>query len=295
MILGKQSIQDALSSRNVKVLRSDGNGKTEELTFENFNNKASGTHKIALHVGFLVKTLSHRKFDTKILYKSLDGIVDLRKTQDNKYTLQPHESVVIYTREYVALKQGFFGILLPKVNLFRNGLTTTMSYIDPGWKGILELVVSNNSEDTIEIQSDQPISNLILLEIEKGGDYKNVNSHFDCDWNSPNIRTWQPWPERKASSGIGITKIIDNVKRFNLASWIVFIPLITILLVKAAAMAVKFKIPLPSESIASSIFGRIQISFESGVLALLFRSHFVDAVVFWLAVFAYYKYGPITI
>ncbi|MDZ4251234.1 MAG: hypothetical protein U1A72_01500 [Sulfuritalea sp.] len=281
MILGENLIQEAISSGKVIISRSDGNGGSERLMLDDFSKRASGTHKISLHIGFLVKTLSHRKLDPDGIYNNMDGIVDLRKLPDNKYRLQPHESVVIFTREYVVLKDGYFGMMFPKVNLFSKGISTPMSYVDPGWKGVLELVVSNHSEDVLDLQLDQPISNLVLAQVSGSGEYKNVNQHYDYDWNSANQNARPPWTERKASSSIGVTRLVENVKRFNLTSWIVFVPVLIILSGALVSLALKFKVPLPSKHITSSLYSRLHQSFESGLLALVFRSHLVDAIAFW--------------
>lgn len=294
MILGENLIQDAITSGKVTVFRSDGEGAKERLTFDNFSEKASGTHKIPLHVGFLVKTLSHRKLDYETLYDNLDGIADLRKMPDNKYTLQPHESVITFTRECVVLKEGFFGLMFPKVNLFSMGISTPMSYIDPGWKGVLELIVTNHSEDPVALHLDQPISNLVLAQVNGSGEYKNVNLHYDFDWNSPNRRTRPPWSERKPSSSIGVTRLVENVKRFNITSWLIFIPVLVILFGYLATLALKFKLPSPPKSFTYALYDRLRRSFESGLLALAFRSHLIDAVAFWLAaVIVYLHIAPV--
>lgn len=218
MVLNNAGIIDALNQGEIEIIKYTWDNTNVTLSKYDPLELKEG-HKIRLHVGFLVRTLSDKRWlNPKVLYNKRDGIVDLRKLEERKYALQPKESIILFTNESIRLGPNYFGLLLSRVSLEETGLIVSPSYIDPNWNGVLQLVVTNNSETPKLIQEYCEISNLILFKMEQRADVtiQKRNDHYGVTWEMISSNPIFPkWQDRKRSVRLKIRHMIRTY-------WIVF-------------------------------------------------------------------------
>lgn len=218
MILNNEGIIEALAREDIEITDYMWNDTT--VISQKFNPASlKGGHKIRLHVGFLVRTLSDKRWlNPKVLYNKRDGIVDLRKLEEHKYVLQPKESVLLFTSEYVKTGSDYFGLILSRVSLEETGLLISYSYIDPNWDGVLQLVVTNTSEAPKLMQEHCEIANLILFKMDRSAARvaQNHNGHYGVSWDLIcNNAIYPRWQDRKRPLS---TRIWHAVRTY----WIAF-------------------------------------------------------------------------
>ena len=218
MVLNNESIIEALDCGNIEITDYIWNNTT--VVSQKFDPASlNGGHKIRLHVGFLVRTLSDTRWiSPKVLYNKRDGIVDLRKLEEHKYVLQPKESVIIFTSEYVKTGSDYFGLILSRVSLEETGLLISYSYIDPNWDGILQLVVTNTSETPKLMQEHCEIANLILFRMDRPAErvVQKHNGHYGVSWDLIyNNAIYPKWQDRKRTF---VTKVWHSVRTY----WVAF-------------------------------------------------------------------------
>lgn len=86
MVLNNKGLIDAINKGNLEITEYSWDGRAEPKKFDTSDLKCG--HKIRLHVGFLVRTLSDKRWlNPKVLYNKRDSIVDLRKLEERKYAL----------------------------------------------------------------------------------------------------------------------------------------------------------------------------------------------------------------
>ena len=209
MVLSNSSLKEALEKQEVKILKCTWENKkineTPSKPIPEFfrYDELKGGHKIRLHVGFLARTLSKKKWiHPKFLYNYRDGIIDLRCLNERKYKLLPGESVIIYTNEAVTLGSNYFGVIFSRVSLEEMGLVVSQSYIDPNWTGVLQLIVTNNSESELLLQEHCEIANLVIfkMDIKEDDSVNNRNNHYGVTWETISENPLLPkWNDRKRS------------------------------------------------------------------------------------------------
>ena len=230
MVANNTELKKALEEGKLEITKYEWDGTLKKQLFD--ASDLEGSHKIRLHVGFLLRTLSHKHWiNPKWLYSNRDGIIDLRKISDRTYILNPGESVIMYTNEVVKLSAEYFGVLLSKVRHEENGLLVSQSYIDPNWKGVLQLIVTNNSEYPQELREHCEIANLVLMSINNqiNQQAQTRNDHYALNWEKIFDNPIYPkWKDRKRSfirkgwhavhtywylfTTLGIVGIIANIK-----------------------------------------------------------------------------------
>lgn len=209
MILSNSSLKEALEKHDITILQYTWeNKKINETPSKPIPKpfqyeELKGGHKIRLHIGFLARTLSKKKWiHPKLLYNGRDGIIDLRCLNERKYKLLPGESVIIYTNESVTLGANYFGVIFSRVSLEEMGLVVSPSYIDPNWTGVLQLIVTNNSENTLLLQEHCEIANLVIfkMDIKENDSINNRNNHYGVTWETISENPVFPkWNDRKRS------------------------------------------------------------------------------------------------
>lgn len=198
MVLNGEDIKKAIAAKEISILRYTW-GTDMPVPQKLEANELSNSHKLTLHVGYLLRTLSDNKWlDKDWLFNQKDGIVDLEKLEKHQYKLSPGESVLIFTNEYMEFKENYFGLVLPKVSGEENGVTVSTTYVDPQWKGFLQLVVTNLSERSHLLQENSEIANLVIYQMSGPAAEANVerNAHYGIPWEkiygNPDLRFWDP-------------------------------------------------------------------------------------------------------
>lgn len=92
------------------------------------------------------------------------------------YPMAPGETVILLTKEYVALPPCYSATIWPRFNLVREGIFQSMVKIDPTWYGHLGVAASNLSPRTVPLKEDMAFGTLVLYELS----------------SDTNIDLWQP-------------------------------------------------------------------------------------------------------
>lgn len=197
--LNVKEIKKEIQNNNLKITEYIWN---QNLMTERPEDLPEDNDAIKLHLGFLIKTLSSTKWiNPKTLYNGRDGIVDLRKTNEGKYKLDPHETVIVYTNESVILKNGISMIIS---GIYENaGLEV---YRSETWirenEGILQLSIKNNTDEPKLLWEHCEIGNVrFIKEDEENGMLEQRKGEI-VNWKIIDENLELPrWEERKRGLG----------------------------------------------------------------------------------------------
>ena len=217
MVADNNMIKEALNKGEIEVKVYDWSESEKKFSKKNLSQENAGdSHKIFLTVGFLLKTLSRKKWiNPEHLFNGQDGIVDLRKMKDQTYMLHPGESVIFYTKEYIHLGKNFFGLVYPMIRLGSksqySGLVLSPSYIDPDWKGIIQLQVTNETEHKKSIKIGHLHATLVLLTTKQEIPYTDQqnSTHYKLQWEHIDNQSETQWTARERSI---VTKVKHKVR-----------------------------------------------------------------------------------
>lgn len=99
-------------------------------------------------------------------------------TDEQPYGMEPGETVVVITKEYIALPPCYSATVWPRFKMVRSGIFQSMVKIDPTWYGKLAVAMSNLSPATQVIERDKPFGTLVLYELSVPADvdlWKHIN------------------------------------------------------------------------------------------------------------------------
>jgi len=86
-----------------------------------------------------------------------------------KLRIEPFESVLVISMEYIALPKDMMAIILPRARVIQRGLLIHTTRVHPTWHGKLAFVIINLSRRPIEIETGAQIASMVVLKAEKGG------------------------------------------------------------------------------------------------------------------------------
>lgn len=142
--------------------------------------------RITLTLGPLIKPLgqSHR-IPRRERFGGRRDIMDLRQSLRG-YVLLPGQSAVVFANEHVKLGGEYVALILGRVSSYSSGLTTTTSYVDSMWDGLVELHLTNTSKRPVRLQLGAEIGRLFLFESLGGSlDGASVSKqglHYGFTW-----------------------------------------------------------------------------------------------------------------
>ena len=84
------------------------------------------------------------------------------------FTLAAGSAVIIETEEEFHFPQTRFGYVVPKVGLLQQGISNTMSKVDPGYRGRLLITIFNLGKKDIPIRRSQRICALVVHDVGEG-------------------------------------------------------------------------------------------------------------------------------
>jgi deoxycytidine triphosphate deaminase len=103
-----------------------------------------------------------------------DEIFSVRKQDRMRkrlpYSIMPGETVIILTREFIALPACYSATVWPRFILVREGIFQSMVKIDPTWYGKLGVAMTNLSSRTIELFEGMTFGTLLLYELSSDTD-----------------------------------------------------------------------------------------------------------------------------
>lgn len=109
--------------------------------------------KIALDDGATMPTRAHE----------YDAGLDLYAAE--RVRIWPHSWQAVETGVHVAIPQGFVGLLTSKSGLMRHKGMTCRGTIDSGYTGTIQAIMFNHSDNHIEIQKGEKVTQLVILPI----------------------------------------------------------------------------------------------------------------------------------
>jgi deoxycytidine triphosphate deaminase len=88
--------------------------------------------------------------------------------EGGKLSLLPGGAILIETEEEVWLPHGMLGYIVPKVGLLQDGVSNTLSKIDPGYHDHLVVTVFNLGKKKIPLRQGQPFCALVVHSVGDG-------------------------------------------------------------------------------------------------------------------------------
>jgi deoxycytidine triphosphate deaminase len=158
----------------------DSEASLDNAEAQKFFEKCIGENRIKLTVGPLVKSIYKKNVDDTSKYYNFE-VHDLRKTS---YTMDPLETIIVYTNEWIHLKEKHAGIIIQRVAHYFKGLNIAPSYIASGWQGILLAQITNNSIFPLKISMGDDIARLFIFETTgTSEEIPNSSIHFGNKWH----------------------------------------------------------------------------------------------------------------
>lgn len=125
-----------------------------------FDFKKLTTFSYDLSIGnevFSCRTNSHSSFK-------------LPSAEREAYLMQPGETVIVRTTEYIALPPCYSATVWPRFNFVREGIFQSMVKIDPTWYGQLGIALTNQSPTEYPIWKGREFATLILYKLTRDTD-----------------------------------------------------------------------------------------------------------------------------
>ncbi len=99
-------------------------------------------------------------------YISLRNPDEIREIKD-KILIEPGETVLILTREFIALPKNIFGFIVPRARLIFEGIVINATKIDPTWYGKLLVAVTNITKYPLILYKGKPFCSVYFEECEE--------------------------------------------------------------------------------------------------------------------------------
>jgi len=100
-----------------------------------------------------------------------DEVYSIRKgikvdvTKEKEVLIEPGETVLVLTAEYVALPRIIFGTIDMRARVVFEGIIASSTKVDPTWYGKLTIGVTNHSKDAIKFRHGESFCSLVLFEL----------------------------------------------------------------------------------------------------------------------------------
>lgn len=86
------------------------------------------------------------------------------------YCVEPGETVILLTKEFIALPPCYSATVWPRFKLVREGVFQSMVKIDPTWYGKLGVAMANFSPRTIPLEEGMAFGTLVIYELSSNTD-----------------------------------------------------------------------------------------------------------------------------
>lgn len=163
--------------------------------------------RLKLTMGPIVKVMSKKKVSSKYRFKTYGDCHDLTKS-NNKYVINPGESIIILTNEKIKLKGKYACLVVPRTSMSDVGIVVTTAYVDPYYQGLMRLHLSNLSDKFYELTTLEAIAQCFFFELSEP-----VSEMYQEQFSSKSVfygQTWKgifnsdrnPFPTKKGSASI---------------------------------------------------------------------------------------------
>lgn len=170
--------------------------------------------RLKITLGPIVKVLRNKPIPKKNRFKNNKYCYDLR-TSDNKYLINPGESLIVLTNECIRLSGKYACIVVPRISLSDVGIVVSTAYVDPYYNGVMRLHITNLSDKYYELSILESIAQCFFFELPSPVDqtYKDQFStksvFFGHTWKGILESDMNPFPIKKAPAEIDG---LENVK-----------------------------------------------------------------------------------
>jgi len=175
--------------------------------------------RLKLTMGPIIKILNRKRINPKYRFKSLSDCFDLRKS-DNKYIINPGESITVLTNEKIKLNGKYACIVIPRISLSDVGIVVTTAYVDPFYQGVMRLHLSNLSDKTYELSSLEAIAQCFFFELSDSvseiykDEFSMKSVFFGQTWKGILSSDRNPFPIKKQS--VIIDRFLNLKNQMNL-------------------------------------------------------------------------------
>lgn len=225
-MLSQEKIIEAINSNEIEISISFCYDKGKFVFCENEQKLLESplkdnlySDRLKLTMGPIIKVLNRKKIKSKYRFKSLPDCFDLRKS-DNKYVINPGESITVLTNEKIKLNGKYACIVIPRISLSDVGIVVTTAYVDPYYQGVMRLHLSNLSDQTYELSSLEAIAQCFFFELSD-----NVSEVYKDEFSTKSVffgQTWKgilesdrdPFPIKKQS--VIVDKFLNLKKQMDL-------------------------------------------------------------------------------
>lgn len=166
-----------------RVITRDKDKKYAELKDLFENRQWNKLKKIGKETGFIIDpydelNLTPYSYDLSIGDEVFSCRTESRSSfaigdEDDKehwHWMQPGETVIVRTKEYIALPQCYSATAWPRFNFVREGIFQSMVKTDPTWYGQLGVALTNVSPTEYPIWKEKRFATLILYELSSPTD-----------------------------------------------------------------------------------------------------------------------------
>lgn len=81
------------------------------------------------------------------------------------FKLKPLETKTIGLKIAVAIPEGFAGMIIPRSSVAKKGLIIQTSIIDPDYIGEIHLIITNCSNDVVNVEKNQRLCSLVCISV----------------------------------------------------------------------------------------------------------------------------------
>ena len=114
---------------------------------------------------------TNASYDLRIgrAYRDHRELGERRTLAENaEITLLPGGAILVETEEEVWLPNSMFGYIVPKVSLLQDGVSNTLSKVDPGYHAPLVVTVFNLGQKKVILRQGQPFCALVVHDVGPG-------------------------------------------------------------------------------------------------------------------------------
>jgi dCTP deaminase len=165
-----------------------------------------------LEPGQLSDASSNVSYDLRV-GSEYRGHRDAEKTElpdDGVLVLQPGNAVLIQSEEVFFLPRNLFGYVVPKVTLLQQGITNTLSKVDPGYNGPLIVTLFNLGKNDLRLKRRDRFCSIVFHTVGEGATlYNKPGKRIRGDPRQPLGPKTKNWIEANktwltiASGGLG--------------------------------------------------------------------------------------------
>lgn len=92
---------------------------------------------------------------------------EIEVKKGKKLKINPGDTVLVLTQEYIGLSRKISGVVEPRARLLFDGLTISATKVDPTWYGKLGVTIRNNSSTVQALPHSTSFCTLIFSELDR--------------------------------------------------------------------------------------------------------------------------------